>query len=207
MIEVWSEEFVSKITFSKNCSFDFHAEVINPKLRQKGLKLLFHVPMVIKRWRSIVKGNLSWNIPFWNHSLKIFKFWLPVVTSSTQKWVRKVQVGISCTNVDRNMKIKSKWYFEMNYSFMKLFSQNFEVLTQTCDIINPKLARKRAQTGISCTNGDWKMKIKSKRNFEVRYSFMKLFTQNLEILVPCCEVVISKLGQKDSNLYPLYNWL
>ena len=74
MIEVWSEEFVSEITFSKNCSFDFHAEVINPKLRQKGLKLLFHVPMVIKRWRSIVKGNLSWNIPFWNHYLKILKF-------------------------------------------------------------------------------------------------------------------------------------
>ena len=37
-------------------------------------------------------------------------------------------------------KIKSKMYFEMNYSFMKLFSQNFEVLTQHGDVINPKLA-------------------------------------------------------------------
>ena len=40
----------------------------------------------------------------------------------------------------------------MNYLFMKPFSQNFEVLTQLGDIIKPKLARKRAQTRISCTN-------------------------------------------------------
>ena len=74
----------------------------------------------------------------------------------------------------------------MNYSFMKTFSQNFEILTQRGDIINPK----RAQTRILCTNGVRKMKIKSKRNFEVRYSFMKLFSQNMEILVLCCDVII-----------------
>ena len=50
------------------------------------------------------------------------------------------------------MEVKSKRNFEMNYSFMKPFSQNFEVLTQLGDIIKPKLARKRAQTRISCTN-------------------------------------------------------
>ena len=69
------------------------------------------------------------------------------------------------------MKIKSKKHFEVNYLFMKLFSQNFEVLTQHGDVINPKLARKRAQTCISCTNGDRKMKIKSKKSFEVRFHF------------------------------------
>ena len=36
---------------------------------------------------------------------------------------------MSCTNVDRKMKIESKRYFEVNYSFMKSFSQNLEVLT------------------------------------------------------------------------------
>ena len=60
----------------------------------------------------------------------------------------------SCTIVDRKMRIKSKSYFQVNYSFMKPFSQNFDVLTQRCDVINPELARKRVQTGISCTNGD-----------------------------------------------------
>ena len=97
------------------------------------------------------------------------------------------------------MKIKSKRYFEVNYSFMDLLFQNFEVLTQRGDVINPKLARKRVQTRISCTNDVRKMKIKSKRNFEVQYSLMKLFSRNLEILVPCRDGIISRLGQKDSN--------
>ena len=104
------------------------------------------------------------------------------------------------------MKIESKRYFEVNYLFMKLFSQNFEVLTQRGDVINSKLAPKRTQTRISGINGDKKMKIKSKRNFEVRYSFMKLFSRNLKILAPCCDVIISKLDQKDSDLYNKYNW-
>ena len=43
------------------------------------------------------------------------------------------------------------------------------------------------------------MKIKSKTNFQVRCSFMKLFSQNLQIQAPFCEVIISKLGQRDSN--------
>ena len=44
---------------------------------------------------------------------------------------------------------------------MKPFSQRFEVLTQLGDVINPKLARKRAQTCTSCASGDRKMKMKS----------------------------------------------
>ena len=66
--------------------------------------------------------------------------------SSTQKWVEKVQIGIPCTNVDRKMEIKSKKLFEVNFLFMKLFSQKFEVLTKYGDIINPKLAQKRTRT-------------------------------------------------------------
>ena len=74
------------------------------------------------------------------------------------------------------MKVKSKSYFEVNYSFMKPFSQKFEYLTQCVDVINPKLAQQRAQTRISYTNGDRKMNIKSKMNFEEKYLFMKLFS-------------------------------
>ena len=86
------------------------------------------------------------------------------------------------------MKIKSKKYFEVNYLFMKSFSQNFEDLTQRGDVINPKLTRKKVQTYISCTNSERKMKIKSQKNFEVRYSFMKLFSRCLEVPAPCCDV-------------------
>ena len=57
------------------------------------------------------------------------------MTSPVQKWVKNVNVGISCTNGDRKMKIKSKRYFQADYSFMKPFSQNFEVLTQRGGVI------------------------------------------------------------------------
>ena len=83
------------------------------KLNQKGPRLVFRVPVVIIRWKSIVKENLRLSIRFWNHYLKILKFWLPLVTSPTRKWVKKVEIGISCTCVDKKMKIKSKRYFEM----------------------------------------------------------------------------------------------
>ena len=83
------------------------------------------------------------------------------------------------------MKIKSQRNVQVNYSFMKPSSQSFEVLTQRGDVINPKLARERVQTTISCTNGDRRIKIKSKRNFEVRYLFMQLFSGNLKILAQC----------------------
>ena len=51
---------------------------------------------------------------------------IPVEMSLTQIWVRKVQIGISRTNVDRKMKIKIKRNSEVRYSFMKLFSRNLE---------------------------------------------------------------------------------
>ena len=72
-------------------------------------------------------------------------------------------------------------------------------MTHCGDIVNPKLARKRAQTNISCCNSDRKMKITSERHFDVRYSFIKLYFPNLKILVLCCDTIISKLGQKDSK--------
>ena len=106
--------------------------VINPKLGQQGSKLLFHIPMAIERWKSIVKGNLRWTITFWIHYLKILTFltFLKVLTSRgnviNPKIAEKIQIGTSCANVDRKMRIKSKRYFQVNYSFMNLFSQNFE---------------------------------------------------------------------------------
>ena len=38
------------------------------------------------------------------------------------------------------------------------------------------------QICLLCTSGDREMKIKSKRDFEVEYSFIKLFARNLEII-------------------------
>ena len=49
-------------------------------------------------------------------------------------------------------------------------------------------------------------KIKSKKNFEVRYLLMKQFFQNFDILALCCDFIISKMGQKYSNLHIIHNW-
>ena len=145
-MEHWSEEFVSEIIFSKYCSFDSCGDAINPKLGQKGPKLVFHAPMLIERWKSIVKGNLRWSIRFWKHYHKIFKFWLPMVTSSTEKWVKEAQIGTLCSNDDRKIKTKIKRYLEVNYSFMKPFFQNLKsclnmVMTSTRNWVEkgPKL--------------------------------------------------------------------
>ena len=106
-MKLWSDEFVSENIFSKYCSFDSLGDVKIPKLGQKGPKLVFHVPTVVEKWKSIIKENLRQSIRLWYHYLKSLKFWLPQVTSSTQKWVNKIQISISCANVDRKMKLKS----------------------------------------------------------------------------------------------------
>ena len=43
---------------------------------------------------------------------------------------------------------------------MKASSQNFKILTQHGDVINPKLTQKQKQTQISFTNGHRKSKVK-----------------------------------------------
>ena len=78
LMKHWSEDFVSDITFSKSYSFNSRGDVINPKLGQKWPWLLFHVQIVIERWKSTVKENLRWGFHFWNQSLRILKFWLPL---------------------------------------------------------------------------------------------------------------------------------
>ena len=49
LMELRSEEFVSKIIFLKDCNFDYRGEVFNPNLGQKEPELVFHVPMLIER--------------------------------------------------------------------------------------------------------------------------------------------------------------
>ena len=112
LMELWSEEFASEIAFTKYCSSASRGGVINPKLGQKGPKLVLHVPMVTERWSS-VKGNLTWNIRFWNHDLKILKFWLNVVTLSTQNWLK------NCTKDDKKIKILWRHNLKIGLKWLK----------------------------------------------------------------------------------------
>ena len=118
-------KFEVKYLFLKPLSQNFETlttrgDVINPKMGLKGPNWNFIINS-IERWKSKVKGTLTWIIRLWNRSLKIF---------------------------------------------------NSKVLTQSGDIINPKLTWNRAQTCISCTNGVRKMKIKSKRIGSKRPKFV-----------------------------------
>ena len=109
----WSISFWNH--YLKVLKFDFPWWRHQPKNGWKRSKLVFYVPMLIERWKSKVKGTFRWNI--WNHSLQNLKFWLNVLTSSAQNWLeKKVETGISCTNGDTKIKIKSKNNFQKQSS-------------------------------------------------------------------------------------------
>ena len=78
-------EFEMKYSFLKPRSRNFElitplVGVINPKMGQ----LVFQLPMFIESQKSKVKGTLRCIIRLWKHPLKILKFWLSMVMSSTQ---------------------------------------------------------------------------------------------------------------------------
>ena len=104
---------------------------------------------------------------------------------------------MSCIEGDRKIKINIWWNLKCGVRLWDHFLKILQVLTRVVTSFIQNWV-KRTQTCISCTNGDRKMTIKSKRRFQVKYLFMKLFSRNLEIQVPYCDFVISKLGQRDS---------
>ena len=57
---------------------------------------------------------------------------------------------------------------------------------------------------MSCTNGDRKMKVNVKEKFEVKYSFSKPLSQNIEVLTPREDVINSKMSQKGPSWYFMY---
>ena len=115
-------------SLSKHCSFDSCGDIINPKLDPNGPKLVFHVPMVIEKVFE-VKHSF-----FRNHCLKIVKFWLPVVTSSTQRWVKKGSrlVFHMPMLIDWwKSRVKGTVRLWEELSFTNTFSQNFGSFVST----------------------------------------------------------------------------
>ena len=85
-------------------------------------------------------------------------------------------------NASKTFKSKIKRYFEVNYSFMKLFPQNFDVLTQCGEVINPKLAWKGVGLIYLVSNvlmviERLKSKVKKTLRWGIRFwiSFLKIF--------------------------------
>ena len=87
------EKFEVKYLFmkplSKNFwSFDSHWWRHRLENGSERFKFIFNVPVLIKRWKSKVKGTLRWIIPLWNRSLKTQKFW-PPWWLHPQNWLKK----------------------------------------------------------------------------------------------------------------------
>ena len=73
-----------KTTISNFWRFDSPWWHHQSKNSSKRSRLVFHVPKLLERWNTKVKGTLRWIIRLWKRSLKMLKFWLNVVTLSTQ---------------------------------------------------------------------------------------------------------------------------
>ena len=94
---------------------------------------------------------------------------------------KRVQTCISYTNGDRKMRVNSKRKFEMHHYFLNSLSQILTFLTflkvfsSRSDVINPKMGEKGSNWYFmyQC-NVERKIRIKSKRYFQVNYFFMKL---------------------------------
>ena len=95
--------------------------------------------------------------------------------SLSPNWVKRAQSCVLCTEGDREIEINILWNLSEEFVSEITFSKNCS-FNYCGDIINPKLARKKAQTRISCTNKDKEMKVNSKGKFEVKYLFTKLFS-------------------------------
>ena len=91
-------EFEMNYYFLKSQSFSIFDSpwwCHQPKNVSKRSKLVFHVPMLIERWKSKVEGTLRCIIPLWKRFLKILKFWFSLATSSTQNWLEKGPKSVS----------------------------------------------------------------------------------------------------------------
>ena len=61
--------------------------------------------------KSTFDGTLKWGVCFWDHFFKILQFRLRWWCHWLKIGLKGAQTCISCTKVDRKMKIKSKRYF------------------------------------------------------------------------------------------------
>ena len=94
---------------------------------------------------------------------------------------KKVQTCISYTYGDRKMRVNSKRKFKVDHYFLNSLSQNFDLLdflkvfSSRSDVINPKMGEKGSNWYfMDQCNVERRIRIKSKRYFQVNYFFMKL---------------------------------
>ena len=91
----------------------------------------------------------------------------------------------------------------MRSLFLKSAFQNIAVLTLVVTPLSQNWVKK-AQTCISFTNRDKKMRVNGKGKLEVRYSLLKPLSQNFEVLTSRVNVINPKMSQLGPNWYFMY---
>ena len=96
------------------------------------------------------------------------------------------------------MKVKSKEYFEVNYSFAKPFSQNFEVLIPRSDDINPNLGQKKGPKlvpHVIIVIERWKSKAKETLKWNIRLwnFFLKILKSKPHVVTSSSQNWLKKI--------------
>ena len=136
---------------------------------------------------------MSWSIHCWNHCLKTLKFHSPQWHCQPKNGSIRSKLVFHVKMLIERWKLKSKRYFEVNYSFMEPFSQSFEVLTQCGDIINTKLAWKGLKLISHILTLSWGICLWNYFSDERISEFW-----NID---PRCVVIIPKLELSGQNLH------
>ena len=91
----------------------------------------------------------------------------------------------------------------MRILFPRSLSQNIAVSTPMVTSLTQNWVKKGLNLYLMY-HGDRKMKVYSKKKFEVKLSFLKPLSQNFEALAPCGDAINPKMGQKGPNRHFMY---
>ena len=197
-MELWNEEFVCEIIFWRHCCFDSSGDVINSKLGLKGPKLVSHVPMVMERWKSKVKGTFRAGVCLLNFFLEIFKSKPHVVTSSSQNWVKDTQFVYHVQLAVKRW--KSGHIIALVHSKKKFWWKTFWILKHWSSLwhhySNLSKSPYRSGFNLSTINCIWYISFVS---FWVTLILLSPFAQNMQILAffdPILAIMTSELELK-----------
>ena len=97
--------------------------------------------MLIEIWQGKEKDSLRFITLFWNHFVKILKFWHKLVTSSIQNWLEKCP-KLATVRLISEMRFSVSWNCKRNLEVINAFTKLFyEILARFCGDIISKWAK------------------------------------------------------------------
>ena len=155
--------------------------------------------MLIEIWQGKEKDTLRFITLFWNHFVKILKFWHKLVTSSIQNWLEKCP-KLATVRLISEMRFSVSWTCKRNLEVINAFTKLFyEILARFCGDIISKWA-KMTKICISWVIGSKILKSGTITTF-VQHFFSDRRISEFWNIDPRCDYVISKLELWKQNLH------